>query len=103
MLLENMLIPARHLVNGHSIRQLADAGDVHYFHLELERHEVILAESAAAESFVDEERLAIFHNANTREPRPRIIPHCAPRITQGACLHAVRRRLDALARPVCAA
>src|SRR5690606_25389196 len=41
---------ARHLVDGRSIRTVT-GGEVEYFHLLLDRHEVILAEGAASESF----------------------------------------------------
>ena len=42
--------PAIHLVDGRTIRQV-EGGTVEYFHLMCDRHQVILAEGAAAESF----------------------------------------------------
>ena len=46
-----VLIPAKHLVDGQSIRQKA-GGDVVYFHLCMERHEILCADGVAAESFL---------------------------------------------------
>jgi hypothetical protein len=47
------LIPARMLVNGGSIRAERAMTDFTYFHLELERHDLLLAEGLAAESYLD--------------------------------------------------
>jgi Ca2+-binding RTX toxin-like protein len=46
-----VLIPAKHLVDGRSIRRKSD-GDVVYFHVCLERHEILCADGVAAESFL---------------------------------------------------
>src|SRR5262249_13406581 len=49
------LIPARHLVNGRSIRfdEAALASEkLEYFHVELETHEVIFADGMPVESFM---------------------------------------------------
>src|SRR5262249_39303173 len=53
MFLDGALIPAIALVNGSSIIQVEAVEEVTYFHLELESHDVIHAEGALAESFVD--------------------------------------------------
>lgn len=45
-----VLVSAKHLVNGHSIRQVQRA-QVDYFHLLFDRHEVVYSEGAATESF----------------------------------------------------
>ena len=49
-----MLIPANYLVNGTSIVQAMPEGveEIEYFHIELETHEVIFAEGAAAETLL---------------------------------------------------
>ena len=51
--LDSVLIEARLLMNGRSIVQaMPDRRDqIEYFHIELEQHEVIFAEEAAAETF----------------------------------------------------
>jgi Hint domain/Subtilase family len=49
---EGVLIPIKHLTNGVSVRQ-AGRDEIHYFHIELPRHEVILAEGLPVESYLD--------------------------------------------------
>ena len=54
LLLDGVLIPAIYLVNGTSIVQAMPegVGEIDYFHIELETHEVIFAEGAAAETLL---------------------------------------------------
>jgi len=96
--LDEILVPARHLVNGVSIVQIEDVGEVEYFHIELDRHDVIIAEGAFAETFVDDDSRTMFHNALEYRAlypdegrRPAL--YCAPRVEDGAELEAQRRRL----------
>jgi hypothetical protein len=49
---DGVLIPAGRLVNGVSVEQL-DADTIDYFHIELPRHDLLLAEGLAAESYLD--------------------------------------------------
>ena len=99
MLLDGMLVPARHLVNGISVLKLEDMERIDYFHLELERHAVIFSEGAAAESFADDDSRDAFHNADEyralypAEPRRRFVEYCAPRVEDGYALDALRRAL----------
>jgi hypothetical protein len=60
---DGMLIPARRLLNGTSIVQKADAGLVEYFHVELERHALLIAEGLPAESYLDTGNRGFFANA----------------------------------------
>lgn len=48
---DEVLIAAKALMNGKSVRQVVPAGGVTYCHLLFDRHEVILAEGALSESF----------------------------------------------------
>lgn len=52
VLVEGTLIPVRHLINGVSVTQDARTR-VTYWHVELDRHDVLLAEGAACESYLD--------------------------------------------------
>ena len=45
-----VLVAARHLVDGGSVR-IEECGDVEYYHLLFDRHEIVSANGAAAESF----------------------------------------------------
>ena len=98
MYLDGVLVPASALVNGSSIVQLEAVDQVEYFHLELETHDVILAEGAASETFVDDDSRGMFHNAAEYRllypDAPRVPARfCAPRVEEGDVLEAVRRRL----------
>ena len=98
------LIPARLLVNGETIVQVAGVGSVEYFHIELASHDVIFAEGAAAESFVDDDSRLMFHNAAEfyalyPEAGARVPAiYCAPRVEDGFVLEALRRGLAGRAR-----
>jgi hypothetical protein len=53
MYLHNVLVPAQLLVNGKTILQPARSGFVDYFHIELDPHQLIIAEGAVTESFLN--------------------------------------------------
>ena len=98
MYLDDALVPAGLLVNGISILPVAEVEEVHYIHLEFAGHEIIEAEGAAAESFVDDDSRGMFHNAaefHAMYPDASRSPatFCAPRIEDGFALEALRCRL----------
>jgi hypothetical protein len=49
---EDVLIPIRHLVNGGSIAQI-ECDTITYYHIELPRHDVLLADGMPAESYLE--------------------------------------------------
>jgi len=98
LLLDGMLVPARDLVNGDSIRQENRSTEVTYFHLEFDSHDAIFAEGTLAESFVDDESRLMFDNAGEYfalypNARPVAAQFCAPRVEDGEQLERLRRRL----------
>jgi hypothetical protein len=88
------LVPVEHLVNGVSIVQCEAVERVAYFHVELDSHNVIVAEGAAAETFVDCDSRRMFHNAvefailYPGEDSPRWA-FCAPRLDDDPKVEAV--------------
>ncbi len=104
MFIDGVLIPARALVNGESIRTDRPDGAITYLHLELGAHAILVAEGALTESFVDDESREHFDNAaefkrlyhGTPIGRARL---CAPRMEEGERVEAVRRRLVPGAAP----
>jgi glycosyltransferase involved in cell wall biosynthesis len=98
MFLDDVLVPAGLLVNGRSIRALPEVTEISYIHIELAQHDVIYAEGAATETFVDCDSRAMFQNA---ESFSALYPadtaaawtFCAPRIESGATLRRIWHRL----------
>ena len=98
------LIPIRCLINGTTVTQ-EQADSITYFHIELPRHAIILAEQLPAESFLDLGNRAAFENAGetiTLHPdfHARIWREkaCAELILGGPVLIAAQTRLKLQAR-----
>jgi hypothetical protein len=90
--LDGALIPAEFLINNRSILWDDMAQEVTVYHLELETHDVILANGAPAESYRDDGNRWMFQNANDRWAL-RVPPPCAPVLTGGPLVDAAWRRL----------
>ncbi len=94
-----VLIEAEDLVNGVSVVQAASVTTVEYFHIELDSHDIILAEGAPSESFIDEDSRGMFHNVHEyrtlypQEATTGLAPYCAPRYDDGYVVESVRRRI----------
>lgn len=103
MLVDCCLVHAQALVNGRTIEQVKDwKGNVEYFHIETENHELILAEGAAAETFVDNVSREKFDNyAEYQQLYPVAKPMQEldlPRVCFARQLpRAISRRLEAVA------
>jgi hypothetical protein len=97
LLLDGALVPAGLLANGASIVQESPAR-ITYVHVELDRHGVLLAEGAPAESFRDLGHRHLFEGErNVATLRPPAIAEAAPRLEDGPALAALRARLAARA------
>ena len=94
-----VLVPVRHLVNGTSIvRQPVNT--IEYWHVELPQHDVMLTEGLPTESYLDTGNRSAFEGGG---PALQLHPEfarlaweaqaCAPQITHGPILLAIRRRL----------
>jgi hypothetical protein len=60
---DGVLICARQLVNGSTIRQELDWTAVDYYHVELDQHAILLAEGLPAESYIDTGNSGFFANS----------------------------------------
>jgi hypothetical protein len=94
---ENALIPIRYLINGSSIAQL-DRAEATYWHVELDTHNVLLAEGLPVESYLDTGNRGAFGGAAIQlHPdfalRVWETEACAQLVTTGPVLAAARRRL----------
>jgi Hint domain/von Willebrand factor type D domain len=99
MFIDDVLVPAEKLVNGVSILRCTRVEFVEYFHIELETHDVLLAEGAPAESFAECDNRAMFHNgaefaALYPGDERAAWTFCAPRIEDGDDLARIRWKLE---------
>jgi hypothetical protein len=53
LVVDGVLIPAERLVDGETIFRLPAKGQVTYLHVELDEHDILLAEGTATESYID--------------------------------------------------
>lgn len=99
---DGVLIPAGRLVNGATIVQ-ETVELIRYFHVELDSHDVLLAEGLPCESYLDDGNRLSFQNVGEfMALYGRLDPQswenaCAPMVADGPQLIAVRERLDAQA------
>jgi T5SS/PEP-CTERM-associated repeat protein len=96
--LDDVLIPVEFLVNHRSIVWDDRAQEVELYHIELETHDVLVANGAPAESYRDDGNRWLFRNANTGWSLPRLEP-LAPVLTGGPVVDAAWRRLLERAGP----
>ena len=80
------LIPAKNLVNGGSITIETACRTVTYYHVELDRHDLLLADGLAAESYLDTGNRAMFANGG---PSTRLHPDFATAPDQRAAMSAL--------------
>jgi hypothetical protein len=105
---DGVLIPARLLRNGATIVREDRLPAVRYFHVELDRHAVLLAEGLPAESYLDTGNRGVFENAcvplvlhpdltSAGEQGRREALSCAPFAADAERVEPVWRRLAARA------
>jgi hypothetical protein len=96
--IDGVLIPVESLVNHRSILFDDQAGEVRFYHIELETHDVLLANGTPMESYRDDGNRWLFRNVNKGWTLPSRAT-CAPLLTTGAIVDAVWRRLLERAGP----
>ena len=90
--IDEVLIPVEFLVNYQTILWDDRAQEVEIYHVELDRHDILLANGAPAESFRDDGNRWLFQNACSGRDLPPQAP-CAPVLTGGPVVDAAWRRL----------
>ena len=98
LFLDGVLIPVEFLINHRTIVWDDRAQEVAIYHVELETHDVLMADGAPAESYRDDGNRWLFQNANVAWHLPPQEP-CAPVLTGGRIVDAIWQRLLARARP----
>ena len=99
-----VLIPAGSLVNGSTIQQV-EVDEITYWHVELDSHEIILAEGLPAESYLEMGNRSFFGagdvvalHGNPDGHVPTHADFCRPFVDGGPLLEAVKARLGAASR-----
>jgi hypothetical protein len=96
--LADVLIPVENLVNHRSILWDDDARSVVIYHVELDTHDVLIADGAPAESYRDDGNRRLFQNVNPAWDAP-APPPCAPIVTVGPVVAALWQAMLELAEP----
>jgi uncharacterized repeat protein (TIGR03803 family) len=104
---DDVLIPIKRLINGATIAQIP-VDNVTYYHIELDRHDILLAEGLPAESYLDTGDRSKFANGGAAivmhpdfSARMWEMKGCAPLVVYGHELKTVCQRLNERARLVC--
>ena len=99
---DEVLVPVMCLINGTSVARVP-RDHVTYWHVELDAHDILLAEGLPAESFLDLGNRSWFGEdaaadglANPESVARGIAGRCRPVAIEGAAVVAERRRLDAI-------
>ncbi|QND52563.1 Hint domain-containing protein [Phyllobacterium sp. 628] len=99
-LLDEVLIPAGYLINGATIAQV-NVDEVTYWHVELDSHDILIANGLPTESYLDCGTRACFEGTgDTLDPERKLATpeeYCRPLILDGLTVEAVARRLRARA------
>jgi hypothetical protein len=96
--IDDVLIPVEFLVNHRTILWDDHAQEVEIYHVELESHDILIANGVPAESYRDDGNRWLFRNANEGWHLPPQEPY-APVLTGGPVVDAVWRRLLDCAGP----
>jgi hypothetical protein len=99
LLLEGVLIPVEELINHRTIAWVEAAQVVEYYHLELDSHDVVIADGAAAESYREDDNSPQFLNAATRPAAPPQPPYAPVLHDHPTVKHIWRKLSDRAGQP----
>ncbi len=94
--LDEVLIPIGYLINGATIKQV-DVAEITYWHVELETHDILIANGLPTESYLDCGTRALFHQSSHKRRRIDICEvtaqYCRPLTLDRSSVEAVAIRL----------
>ena len=97
--IDDVLVPASALINGATVSRFA-TDEVTYWHVELDKHDILLANGMPAESFIDVGNRSFFMESEavaldaTPDGSPKSLSdYCCPFIGEGALVKALRNQL----------
>ncbi len=99
LLLRGVLVPVKLLVNGATILRERGCVAITYYHVELDRHDILVAENVAVESYIDTGNRGMFEHAQGTPRRDPVFGRgsrwdasaYAPLCLGGATLREIRR------------
>ncbi len=102
LFIDGGLVVARLILNGGSIVREANARAVHYFHVELDAHDILFADGMPAESYLDTGNRGMFENAglplilhpDLNGQQCREVASCATFVTDVETLQTLWHRLS---------
>jgi len=92
---DNVLIPVRSLLGGAVVQE--EISEITYYHIQLDSHDVVLAEGLPCETLLETDDLSCFDNAEEAVPSDAFLAPCLPRVTQGPVVEAARAAIRARA------
>jgi Hint domain len=103
LLIDGVLVPVHNLMNGSTIAicDRSDLDELEYFHIKLERHDVIYAEGAPCETllYVDERAVNFAEYLRQYGPPPTRVSRCAPPLGLGSRRIEIKSRLRSAISP----
>jgi hypothetical protein len=97
LLIDGLLVPAELIVNGATILHDRSRRVIDYYHIELDRHDAVLAEGVAAETYLDCGNRGFFDDGSgpvSIYASPDGDPSATALTTRGPALVAIRQRLS---------
>ena len=91
--IDGVLVPVEELINHRTIAWVETAQVVEYYHLELDSHDVVLAEGAAAETYRDDGNSPQFLNVDSRPATLPMAPY-APVLHDDPRVERIWHRLN---------
>jgi len=96
---DEVLIPIGALVNGSTVARMEDVDEVTYWHVELQSHDILVADGLPAESYLEcSDRRWFRQDGPVREPKRAVLDvathSCRPFYNTGYMVDAVKHQLE---------
>ena len=90
---QGVLVPAGSLIGGAIMQDTMT--EVNYYHIQLDEHDVVIANGAPCETLLDTDDHSSFDNADEGVVSSAYLSPCLPRVTQGPVVDSIRAAIDA--------
>jgi len=90
---QGVLVPAASLIGGAIVQETMD--EVNYYHIQLDEHDVVIANGAPCETLLETDDHSSFDNADEGVVSIAYLSPCMPRVTQGPVVDSIRAAIDA--------